>query len=511
MRSQNPILIVFPLLLSLLPLSFCLLTGLSFAETIHSRLASHFDVMEVEVISKESVKPSSPTPHHLKIFELSLLDQLVINPYIPVIFYYPNRNGDNILQAQEKSLALKESLSKTLTQFYPLAGTVKDDLSIDCNDVGAYYALALVRLRLDEFLSHPDLKLTYRLLPFQPSFEASGIGGRVTNVQVNIFECGGIAIGFCISHKVVDAASLYTFFKGWANMTCGAKEVVCPNFTTRSLFPAKDLWLKETSIAVCGSWLKQGMCITKRLVFDVDAISALKAEATRNGVQNPTRVEVVTALIWKCAMAASQENCGFQKPSLLTHMMNLRRKLASTLPKDLIGNMIWFTSAECRANDETTIDALVKKVRDSISEINNEFVNKAQGDKGYIALQESMKVIGEISSTGTMDVFNFTSWCKMGFYDIDFGWGKPCWLTGAIGDGCPVFLNLIQLVDTKCGEGIEVWVNLSEEEMEILQGNSELLAFASFDPSPLPKDEVAALSKPHAMTIQTDPIKLVKQ
>ncbi|KAI3745713.1 hypothetical protein L6452_08119 [Arctium lappa] len=448
--------------------------------------------MEVEIISKESVKPSSPTPPHLKIFKLSLLDQQVVtNPYISVIFYYPNSNGDNILQAQEKSLALKESLSKTLTQFYPLAGTVKDDLSIDCNDVGAYYALALVRLRLEEFLSHPDLKFFYRLLPFRPTFEASGIGDRVTNVQVNIFECGGIAIGFCISHKIVDAASLYTFLKGWTNIACGDKEVIYPNFTAQSLFPAKDLRLKEASMAACGLWLKKGMCITKRFVFDVDAISTLKAEATRNGVQNPTRVEVVTALIWKCVMAASKENCGFQKPSLITQAVNLRRKLASTSSKDLIGNLLWSPCVECLDNNETTLDGLVKKVRKSISKIDNEFVKKAQGDNGYIAIMESSKGMGEIGSKGTIDTLNFTSWCKMGFYDIDFGWGQPCWLTGIIGYGSPVFLNLITLMDTKCGKGIEAWVNLDDEVMEILSGNSELLAFASLDPSPLPKDEVA--------------------
>ncbi|KAJ9543432.1 hypothetical protein OSB04_023139 [Centaurea solstitialis] len=285
--------------------------------------------MKVEVISKESVKPSSPTPQHLKTFELSLLDHLILSPYVPIILYYPNRKGDNIFQAQEKSLALKESLSKILTQFYPLARTIKDDLSVDCNDVGAYYALDLVHLRLDEFLSHPDLKLTDRLLPFQLSSEASGI--------------------------------------------------------------------------------------------------------------------------------------------------------------------------ECRDNNETKIDCLVKKVHDGIAKIDYEFVNKAQGDKGYITLQESMKNIREISSKGTHDVFCFTSWCKMGFYDIDFGWGKPCWLTSIISDGCPVFMNLIQLMDTNCGEGIEAWVNLGEEEMRILEGNSELMRFASLNPCPLTKDEVDALNKLQAM------------
>ncbi|KVI07713.1 Chloramphenicol acetyltransferase-like domain-containing protein [Cynara cardunculus var. scolymus] len=440
--------------------------------------------MEVEIISKETIKPSSPTPHHLKTFKLSLLDQIVLNPYLPVIFYYQNRNGDTIFQAQEKSSSLKESLSKTLTQFYPFAGTIKDDISIDCNDAGAYYAIALVRLRLDKFLHDPDLKLTDGLLPFRPTFEASGPGARVTNVQVNIFECGGIAIGLCMSHKIVDAAALYTFLKGWTNMACGATEVVHPNLTAPSLFPANDLWLREASMEVCVSWLKEGKCSTKRFLFDSDAISSLKAEATRNGVQNPTRVEVVTALLWKCAVAASKQTCGFQKPSRINHTVNIRRKLASPSSKDLIGNVIWFATAECPANDETTLIDLAKRVRECVSKVDVEFVNNAQGDKGYIAMREFMKETGETSSKGSTDVFNFTSWCKMGFYDIDFGWGKPSWMTGVIGIGNPVFLNIINLMDTKCGEGIEAWVNLDEKEMEILQCNPELLAYASLDPSP---------------------------
>ncbi|KAI3797240.1 hypothetical protein L1987_32495 [Smallanthus sonchifolius] len=444
--------------------------------------------MEVEIISKENIKPSSPTPNHLKQFNLSILDQLIIIPYVPIILYYPNHNGDNIFQALQRSLVLKKSLSETLTQFYPLAGTIKNHLSIDCNDVGANYVLALVHGRLDGFLRQPDHGLINRFLPFEPSFDESSAGARVTNVQVNIFECGGIAVGLCVSHKILDGAALYTFLKGWANMACGTKEVIYPNLTAPSIFPVKSLWLRDIFMVLYQAVLKEGKCSTKRFVFGSNAIATLRSEASRNGARQPTRVEAVSALIWKCAIAASKEACGVQKTSLLTHLVNLRNKLAVKSSKDLICNMIWISMAVCKGSHEPTLPGLANMVHDSITKIDDEFVNNAQGDEGYVAMQKSLQEMGEIGSIGPIDDYNFTSWCNMGFYDIDFGWGKPSWVSGTVGDGFRVFTNLVILMDTKCGGGIEAWVNLDEQVMKSLQCNPELLAYASLDPSPLPND-----------------------
>ncbi|PWA37363.1 Chloramphenicol acetyltransferase-like domain-containing protein [Artemisia annua] len=84
--------------------------------------------------------------------------------------------GNNVFNALERSVAQKKSLSKTLTQFYLLAGMVNNHLSIDCNDVGAKYILAIVQHRLGEFLGHPELLLVNRLLPFVPGFDESSGG-----------------------------------------------------------------------------------------------------------------------------------------------------------------------------------------------------------------------------------------------------------------------------------------------------------------------------------------------
>ncbi|CAH1446260.1 unnamed protein product [Lactuca virosa] len=435
----------------------------------------------VEIISRENIKPSSPTPLHLKSYNLSILDQLIPAPYAPIILYYPNQDQASDLEVQERLKSLKISLSKTLTRFYPLAGTIKDDLSIDCTDVGAYFAVAHVDAYLDEFLNHPDFDLINRFLPCEPSFNGSNEGSHVSNIQVNIFECGGIAISLCISHKILDGAALNTFLRGWAGTCCGSKEVVYPNMNTSSLFPAKDLWLKDSSMVMWGSLFKMGKCSTKRFVFSSSKLDALKAEAVGNRVKHATRVEVVSALLWKCMIAASEEKAGFWKPSLLSHVVNLRKRILSSLSlENSIGNLIWIADAECKTESEIGLGNLVGKVRDGVSRIDGEFVKNMQGDKGIEVMEDSLKRLKDCG-----DYVGFTSWCKMGFYQVDFGWGKPMWVCGSVSDGSPVFMNFIVLMDTRCGEGIEAWVSMDEQEMHILKQNSELLEFASLDPSPL--------------------------
>ena len=63
-------------------------------------------------------------------------------------------------------------------------------------------------------------------------------------------------------------------------------------------------------------------------------------------------------------------------------------------------------------------------------------------------------------SNEEVDTYMFASWCRFPFYEADFGWGKPSWVSrrdfGA---------ELVSLMDTKCGSVIEAWVGLDEQHM----------------------------------------------
>ena len=56
---------------------------------------------------------------------------------------------------------------------------------------------------------------------------------------------------------------------------------------------------------------------------------------------------------------------------------------------------------------------------------------------------------------GDVDVFMFASWCRFRFYQVDFGWRKPVWMSRIHWAYDATFL----LED---GDGIEAWACLEQ-------------------------------------------------
>ncbi|KAK9057912.1 hypothetical protein SSX86_022751 [Deinandra increscens subsp. villosa] len=141
--------------------------------------------VDLEIISKETIKPSSPTPHHLRTFNFSIIDQIFYDVYIPLILFLPNTNKASLTDViNQRSKRLKESLSKVLTRFYPLAGIIKDNLQIDCNDEGIGYIEARVEHTLEEFLACPDDEKVRGLTSGSRCTADTSIENHVIGIQV---------------------------------------------------------------------------------------------------------------------------------------------------------------------------------------------------------------------------------------------------------------------------------------------------------------------------------------
>ncbi|KAK9937560.1 hypothetical protein M0R45_014339 [Rubus argutus] len=434
---------------------------------------------KVEVIHKEIIAPSTPTPHQLKSVSLSVFDQIVPEVYVPLLLFYPNHTVHEVdidphSLVAEKSSLLKASLSETLSHFYPFAGKFQYNDSICCDDHGAAFIEARVNCPISKILEKPDLGILKHLFPAaaESSQSTQAVTGHLVLVQVNFFECGGLAIGVSISHKVADAYTFSTFIKSWAAVALGSSPVLPAEFgAAASLFPPQDFFNSSKPVVE----FVQEKCTTRRFVFDASRIAALKSKAASAAVPNPTRVEVVSALIWKCAMEASRSNLGSIRPSLWCQVVNMRKRSGQdALTENLLGN---FSShfAAMTVESEVDLQCLVAKFRKCMEEFKANHANGVTAE--YVC--QSFKQSGNIFAKEGIDNYSCSSWCWLPFYEANFGWGKPSWVSIRSIE----FKNIIVLMDVKDGNGIEASLTFLDQDMALVETNQELLAYASLNPS----------------------------
>ncbi|WCJ42116.1 HXXXD-type acyl-transferase family protein [Euphorbia peplus] len=425
----------------------------------------------IEIIHRETIKPSTPTPHDLKIHKLSLVDQSMPVCYTPILLFYSAKNGDTDDQ-KTKSEKLRTSLVETLTHLYPLTGRLKDNLLIECEDQGAEYIEARIRCSLSDILKKPDAEF---LDQFQPAamISSEAATGTLLLVQATFFDCGGLAIGVCISHKIADAATLAQFVKFWSGIAIGS-DVVAPVFMADSMFPPIKFSVPEESMD-----FRPMKCVTKRFVFTGPKIDALKEKVASETSPNPTRVEAVTGIIWKGSITALNKSNpnSIRPPYLLSFAVNWRPRFNPPVKENYIGNLAG--SVTPKVEEEMELKGVVAAIKKEMQLVDN-LVKKLQGEDGAAVVSRFFNEVNAmVASSDKINLFICSAWCRFGFYNVDFGWGKPIWVSTMNSN----LRNFCFLLDTKDGEGIEAWITLSEEDMSLLEHDEEILHFARVNPS----------------------------
>ncbi|KAK9119984.1 hypothetical protein Scep_018077 [Stephania cephalantha] len=449
--------------------------------------------MKTEIISRVRIKPSPPTPPHLRHYKLSLLDQLAPPFYIPIVLFYTanadhqhHRSGSS--STDQKSQQLQSSLSKTLTRFYPLAGRIKDHL-VDCNDEGIDYSEACASIHLSDFLLLPKLELILnQFLPLDAYNTMYSEQVPLAAVQVSYFKCGGMTIGVCVAHKIADGSTVAMFLNSWAaafhNKSGSGEEeaIIVPWLSSASVFPPKDLPV----ISLSGLTMNQKV-VTRRFLFDAPKIAALRTQLImKNGRtdNHPTRVEAVTALIWKYAKNIKRVKSRSKGVSLATHVVNLRKRMTPTakVPENSFGNLWCSVAAEATTDEseEVELNSLASQIKMAIRKIDCVYVKRLQSEADSLTGLNCLREVGnnmkinKATDKDEMEVYRFSSWCRLPFYEADFvEWGKPVWVSTS---SVPL-KNIVILMSTRDGAGIEAWVTLAEEDMNELLANKELLMF----------------------------------
>ncbi|KAM3291250.1 acetyl-CoA-benzylalcohol acetyltransferase-like [Capsicum chacoense] len=428
--------------------------------------------LEIQIHTREVLKPSARTPNHLQNLKLSLFDQLAPRMYISMLFHYLPSSEGIVTETCDK---LQKSLAETLTKFYPLAGRFSgDEFSIHCNDDGVEYVETKVNADLAEFLHlGPKIELLNDLLPWCVSSTTGLPSKPLLGVQVNVFNCGGVVIAIQMSHILADAFTLATFINEWAHICqgTGTTKDCLPSFDQLPLlFPARVLSGTQ-SPPPPNSGLK---IVTRRFLFDALALAKLKniidSSATR-----PTRVVVIMSLIWKVFAGISSAKNGYSRNSCLLFPINLRGKSYLPSLENALGNfaMIGIANLEASQSRKELTD-FVNLVGNTIRETSAGIVKAhSDDDISSIVVNNRTNVADKCRQRDEVDIYVCSSWCRLPWYEADFGWGKPFWTSTVSFPAA----EIICLMDTKTGDGIEAWVSLTENDMAEFERNPDILTF----------------------------------
>nr|XP_004242673.1 vinorine synthase [Solanum lycopersicum] len=446
--------------------------------------------MQISKICEELIKPSSPTPHELRDHKISFIDERIPHSSIPLILFF--KKNENITQSQICS-HLKSSLSQTLTQFYPLAGRMKSQYSIDCNDEGAYYQESQVDASLLDIIKNPKSNELVQLTPYNSNGSSSNFQ-ELLAIQVNLFNCGGIAISISISHKIGDGSSLCTLIINW----CTTSERLIRSNTHLSIFlkspsntGANKVREHSNFVSISSTFPPRGICddtpkekcipihpvaenlAVKRFIFTSSNIAKMKAKLINWGYnENATRVEVILALLWKCFMSAKGCN------SVAIIPVNIRQIIVPPLNENSFGNFFLVTS--CIASVENEWCSMVGKINSAIRRIDGNYVEKIRGEDGFEFVNSNFKQVGELimSQGDDIRVLRISSWCKFPIYEANFGWGEPILTIVAF---LGVKDNIVLLDSKEFLGGIEAWVVMADQEMTLFEQDEELQDFTSLD------------------------------
>ncbi|XP_069144641.1 acylsugar acyltransferase 3-like [Solanum lycopersicum] len=410
--------------------------------------------------AEKIIKPHRATPLSLGRYNLSINDQIMVPFYQSIAAFYPNPSKT----PEQVSSILENSLSKVLSSYYPFAGTLRDNTFVDCNDRGAKFMNVRYDCPMSEIAKLPDTGPEY--LPFAKGIHNSLLLGDedLLVVQLSHFNCGGLAIGTSILFYRKNDLSKRD---DWASIAREANIIPSPTMTGSSIFPPCTN-LPSTDIYTNTIVNVPIENIKKRYRFSNSKLEMLKSQVTSEAeVQNPSRVDVLSALIYKCAVTAARAQANSFKPSMLTLAVNLRPILDPPLATRAIGNMVSFIKVETTSVDEITIAGVVRELRKAKDEFKKE--DHVNANKLVALHSENLPISNEF------ETYRSHSMCNFPLNNLDFGWGKPNKVTiPPIGVGfCFI------LMDSPSGDGIEAIVAVPETYVTQFENNKELLQFAT--------------------------------
>ncbi|XP_055824249.1 acetyl-CoA-benzylalcohol acetyltransferase-like [Solanum dulcamara] len=377
---------------------------------------------------------------------------------------------------------LEESLSRILTHVYPVAGRFDENkCSIICQDQGVTLIKAKVNCRMDdEFLqqAHNNLDFVMKFWPHDIK-DVNAINLFVTPimfVQITIFQCGAIALSTSTSHPAIDGWTNFTFIYEWSKVCklgIPSEKINFMSFDLANIFGPRDITFSDQAKPL------EKKLIAKNQIMDEVSLSKLRDKLTNSKALcfTPSRVEMVTAILWRVQLRASRAITGKMKPSVMSFPLNLRGKLKYPEAINPFGNFIIDIPITYDPKGTTNME-----LQDFIILI-RETMQKTLDDCGETSsTDEVIEMVANLynknyegkewGANDDVEEFTCSSLTRFHMQEANFGWGYPNLMHFGSRNN-----QVFWLYSTQCGNSIGVQMDLKEKYMDFIQHDQEFLAF----------------------------------
>ncbi|KAK8471076.1 hypothetical protein PHAVU_003G140550 [Phaseolus vulgaris] len=399
-----------------------------------------------------TVKPMEPTKCGR--VPLSEWDQIGTITHVPTIYFYRLSQNFHLFPNNTIASNLKDSLSRVLVPFYPLAGRLRwisnGRLELDCNAMGVQFVEAQSSSSLEDLGDFSPSSEHHYLFPkvdyTLPIHELPLVLAQLTK-----FKCGGISISMTISHAVADGPSALHFTREWARLARGETLEKVP-FLDWKVFRAGEppsvpltkchvhtefnhppLLLGQTNNSEERK-KKTTVAILKLSKFQVETLRKTANESwnrPRNG-RAYSRYESVTGHVWRSACKARGHK--EEQPTAVGICVDSRSRMEPPLPKEYFGNATLDVIASSLAGDlmSKPLGYASSRIREAIERVNDEYVRSGVE---FLKNQEDLSRFQDLYAVGSEKGpfygnpnLGVVSWLTLPIYGVDFGWGKEVYM-----------------------------------------------------------------------------------